>query len=225
MKGILNLNGKLGQLLNKFGQCLLLSVYWLLFSLPVFTWGAAACALYSTGRKLIDDEEGKLFQTFKASFKQNFKQGAIVGTVALLACLVAIYCGLLMLRMGVFTDTLGTVTGVVYLLVVIAGLVWLHFILAYIARFEDNLKTVVRNTVYMALMHLRTSIRLCIQLVIFGALFYFLNIIPYLPAIVMLLPCTYGMLTIGPLERVFLQYIPKEEPEEELPSNEETTEK
>ena len=116
MKGILNLNNGFGAMLNKFGQCILLSMYWVVFSLPIFTWGAAGCALYSTGRKLLENEEGKLFQTWKSSFKQNFKQGAAVGSLALLVLLVAFYSGLLMLRMGMFSDTLGSIAGIVYLL-------------------------------------------------------------------------------------------------------------
>lgn len=223
MKSLLNLNSKFGRLINKFGQCILLSVYWLLFSLPVFTWGAAACALYSTGRKVITDEEGKLFQTYKESFKQNFKQGAAVGSLALLVLLVAIYSGLLMLRLGVFSDTLGSITGIVYLLVVFAGAVWLHYIIAYIARFEDKLMTVLRNTVYMVLMHFSTTVRLAIQLAIVCAVFYFLNLIPFFPMIVLLLPSTYSLLTVKPLEKVFQQYMPKEETEneQEIPASEE----
>lgn len=223
MKGILNLNNGFGAMLNKFGQCILLSMYWVVFSLPIFTWGAAGCALYSTGRKLLENEEGKLFQTWKSSFKQNFKQGAAVGSLALLVLLVAIYSGLLMLRMGVFSDTLGSIAGIVYLLVVFVGAVWLHYIIAYIARFEDKLMTVLRNTVYMALMHFKTTVRLAIQLAIVCAMFYFVSLIPYFPLIVLLLPSAYSLLTVRPLERVFEQYMPKEETEggQETPASEE----
>lgn len=215
MKGLFNLNNKFGQLLNKFGQCILLSIYWILFSLPIFTWGAAACALYSTGRKMLMDNEGRLFRSFKEAFKENFKQGTIVGIAVLLFCLVVIYCALLMVGLGLLKDTIGTIVGIIYLLVVIAVLVYAHYVISYIARFEDPLKTVLRNCVYISLVHFDTSLRLGIQLAVIGAVFYFLNIMPYLPAIVMLLPSAYSLLTVDPLEKVFKQYMPKEESEGE----------
>lgn len=209
MKGLFNLESKFGNLLNQFGQLILLSLYWLLFSLPVFTWGAASCALYSSCRKLIHDAEGKLFQNFYAAFKQNFKQGCIVGMITTLFLIIVIYCALLMVRLRLFVGTIGMITGIIYLVTVGAVLLYVHYVLSYIARFRDPLKTVLRNCVYLSLVHFDTTVRLAIQLVIVGVACYYLELIRYLPILIMLLPSGYSVITVDPLEKVFKQYMPK----------------
>lgn len=221
MKGILNINGKFGHLLHKLGQIVLLSIYWIIFSIPVFTFGAASAALFYTARKLLRNEEGKIFDTYAHAFRQNFKQGVAAGLILLLVCAVAIYGGLLLLRIGFFSDTIGTVLGILYLLVMLAVLVYFHYVFAYVVTFEDSFQTVVRNCVYMALMHFGTSVRIAIQVVIVAVCLLFLNLIPYLPLILFLFPGVYTVLHVDPLDKVFRQYMPKEEqeaPEETAPS-------
>ncbi len=215
MKGLLNLETKFGRLLHKLGQCVQLSVFWLLCSLPIVTSGAASCALYATARKVLRDEEGKLFDNYWKSFKGCLKQGSLVGVVTLLFCLVVAYCSLLLLSLDLLSGTIGTVLLFLYFGVVILLLVWVHYIYAYIARFEDSLKTVLRNTIFMTLMHSIPTIKLGAQVFVVCAAFYYLDLIRLIPTLVLMLPCAYCMLTIKPIESVFEIYKPSEEQEEE----------
>ena len=218
---LFSIESGIGRLITKLGQCILLSIYWVLFSLPIFTWGAASAALYTSCRKLLANEEGKLFSTFTSAFKSNFKQGSIVGSVTLVVLLVAVYCGLLMLGVNMFSDFIGSVIGIGYLLVVIAGIVWVNYMLAYMSRFEDDLKTVARNCIYLLLMYFGTTVRLAVQVLVLFLLLYFGNLLVFLPTLLMLLPCVYSMLTVRPLEKVFKVYIDKkEEPEAEAVQSE-----
>lgn len=214
MKGIFNIESKFGHLLYQVGQLILLSIYWLLFSIPVFTWGAASCALYTSCRKLLHDGEGKLFHNFYQAFKQNFKQGCVVGITTTLFLVIVIYCMLLAMGLGIFQGTIGTIGCVIYLVFVAAVLLYVHYVISYIARFEDKLKTVLRNCVYLFLTHFDTTLRLGIQFGIVFAAFYFLNLLSYIPIIVMLLPSGYSIVTVDPLEKVFKQYMPKDDEDE-----------
>ncbi len=216
MKGLFNINSKFGHMLNQFGKLILLSLYWILFSLPVFTWGAATCALCTCCRKMLSDEEGKLFHTFTQAFKQNFKQGCIMGIAAILFFVAVSYCALLMLVLKLLEGMIGIAIGIIYLILVIAVLVYIQYVFGYIARFNDSLKTALRNCVFMAIMHTTASIRLAIQIAVAGAAFYFLDLIRYLPIVIMLLPSGYCMISADPLEKVFKEYIPKEEEPEEI---------
>lgn len=213
MKGLLNVDGKFGRLIVKFNQALLLSIYFILFSLPVFTWGASACALYSTARKMLNDEEGGLFSNYWDAFKSSFKQGVVVGCATLVFLAVVIYCTLLMIKLNMFAGTVGKALAVVYYLIVIAALAWVHIILSYIARFNDSLKTVLYNTIYLALLHYHVTFRMGVQLVIVVASIYFVDLFPYLPIVMMILPSGYSMMTIRPMEKMFSKYMPKEEAE------------
>lgn len=214
MKGFLNQESKFGKLVNKFGQCVLLSMYWALCSLPLVTSGAASCALYATARKVLRDEEGKLFSNYWKSFKSCLKQGSLVGIVTFAFCVLVIYCSLLMIHLDLLSGTIGVVLKFLYYGVVVVLLVWVHYIYAYIGRFEDSLKTVLRNTIFMLLMHSIPTIQLAVQMIAVCAIFYFLDLVRILPTLVLLLPCAYAMLTVKPIESVFEIYKPSKEQEE-----------
>ena len=211
MKGLFSMDSKFGSLVHKFGQCVQLSMFWLLCSLPLVTSGAAACALYATSRKVLRDEEGKLFSTYWKSFKSCLKQGSLVGIAVLAFCLVVAYCSLLMLHLDLLSGTIGKVFMFIYYGIVVVLLVWVHYIYAYIARFNDSMKTILRNTVFMLLMHSIPTLKLAAQLVLVCVVFYYLDLFRFLPTLVLLLPCAYCMMTIKPIESVFEIYKPSEE--------------
>ena len=215
MKGLFSIDSKFGRMFYQLGQLILLSFFWLLFSIPVVTCGPACCALYVGCRKVLIEREGKLFDTFWKAFKQNFKQGFAIGIFTIIFIVVVLYCALLMLHMDMLSGVVGTIGGIIYLIVVVAVLVFLQYVTSYITWFDDKLKTVVYNCVYISLVHFEKTLRLAFQLVVAGVCFYFFDLIRYLPILMMLLPSGYCVLTVGPLEKVFKQYLPKEEPETE----------
>ena len=210
MKGLFSLDSKFGRMLHKVGQCVQLSIFWLLCSLPVVTSGAASCALYATSRKVLRDEEGKLFDTYWKSFKDCLKQGSLVGVVTLAFCALVIYCSLLMLHLDLLSGFIGNVMKFIYYGIVVVLLVWVHYIYAYIARFNDSMKTILRNTIFMLLMHSIPTLKLAGQLVLVCLLLYYLDLMRFLPTLVLLLPCAYAMMTVKPIESVFEIYKPTE---------------
>ena len=78
MKGLFNYDGAVTVFLMKLGDCVLLSVLWVLFSLPVFTMGAATTALYDVSLKIVRDEETSLTRQFFKSFRSNFRQATVL---------------------------------------------------------------------------------------------------------------------------------------------------
>lgn len=67
--------GLLANFLNKLMDLILLSVLWFLTSLPVFTLGASACAVYDVSMRCAFRDEPPIVRTFFSSFKKNFKKG------------------------------------------------------------------------------------------------------------------------------------------------------
>ena len=63
----------------------LLSLVWLICSLPIVTMGAASTALYYVTLKMAENKEGRLLPAFFASFRQNLKQGSLIWLGFLLA--------------------------------------------------------------------------------------------------------------------------------------------
>lgn len=60
--------------LNIIGQLVLGSLIWVICSLPIFTLGAASCALYYAVVKALRRERGNLITCFFSAFKANFSQ-------------------------------------------------------------------------------------------------------------------------------------------------------
>lgn len=81
MKNIFGIDNPLFVFIGKAVDILLLSILWLVLSLPVVTIGAASTALYYTMIKNVRRERGMLLKEFFCSFKLNFKQSTIMTLV------------------------------------------------------------------------------------------------------------------------------------------------
>ncbi len=75
MNSIFKMDGPVFTMINKIADTVILSVLWVIFSLPIVTIGASSAALYHTTHKAILKSEGYVFSTFFKSFKTNLKQG------------------------------------------------------------------------------------------------------------------------------------------------------
>ena len=72
------------QIFYKATECMLLSILWVVTSLPVITIGASTTALYYAVVKVIRNNEGYVWGEFWNGFRTNFKQATIIWLVALL---------------------------------------------------------------------------------------------------------------------------------------------
>ena len=77
MKGLFNYNSPLLQSILKLGDILTLNLLYILFSLPVFTIGAAQAGLYTGFRVMLDPEDDS---SCTAAFIRGFKNGFTVIT-------------------------------------------------------------------------------------------------------------------------------------------------
>ena len=65
-------------------QFLLLGLLWLVLSLPVITAGAATCAFFYVGIKILnDDPDIKTAKLFFKGIKQNFVQGLLMSLISI----------------------------------------------------------------------------------------------------------------------------------------------
>ncbi len=214
MGGLFNPDNKLGRLIYGVGNLIILSWLWLLCCIPVFTIGAASIALYDISRKVIAGDEKKVSSDYFASFRANFKQATILWLIVLLVSAVLVYS----LGFFMFIDTDSSVTKLIIFIIgviIACFLCWVHVVFAYIARFEDSIKTAAKNSFIMCILNPLSSIWI---IVLAGSIIYLVSLIPiltWLPTILSLVPGCYCALMVTPIERIFKQYIPKDEPTEE----------
>lgn len=69
--------------LTKMSKMMGLNVLVILFSLPIFTAGAAFAAMHKVVRLIMDDEEYWIFLDFWKAFKENFKKATVIWLIYL----------------------------------------------------------------------------------------------------------------------------------------------
>ena len=145
----------IGQFLTWVCNLLLLSLLFLVFSLPVFTVGASVLALYETVYMVRDGRDGVLIKDFFDAFRRNFRKGlGMLAVYAVAALLIGGIAGaLILLGAPVRPAVLGT-------LAVIGGLVcWVP---ALAGRYEQTLPITVRNAYLIGLRNLPLSLLLAL---------------------------------------------------------------
>ena len=132
--------------LNDLTDLIILGILWLICSIPIITIGASCTALCYAYNRNFKHKEGQVTKLFFHSFAANFKQSTIVWLImaVILAFLGAdYYVSRVMLEDKPFLS----VPLVAAIAITIFILMWSQYAFAYIARFEDNTKTVIKNTI------------------------------------------------------------------------------
>ena len=200
MAGMFDYNNKPMSVLQRVMDAWILGVLWLLCSVPVFTAGAASTAFYYAYHKCVRRGLGYAWREFFNSFKSNFKQATKTWLILLgLTAVLMVNCYLL-LNMMQTVPGLGILLGIMLILLV-AVVMWGCILFAYIARFEADLKTTMKNAAIMLQANLFWGIALVL---VYGAVIYGTVRFPFVGAVA---PTLYMFLANQILERVFDRYI------------------
>ena len=81
--GILNPENGFWRTIGKLGDLMMLSIIWLLCSLPLVTLGPACAALYHTVVRCIREHQPNSWSMFFRTFRDNLKVGALTSLVVL----------------------------------------------------------------------------------------------------------------------------------------------
>lgn len=137
--------------LNKAVDLIVLNIIWLICCLPVVTIGAANAAKYYVCIISIRQGDGYVLKRFFSAFKENFKNATIVWLVQLLFILVSVIDYLFWNKMGGMTGrVMICINGAIMLILVLIC----EFIYPVMAKFEGNVKTIVKNASAMAVGYL-----------------------------------------------------------------------
>lgn len=156
--GLFNINGGFWKFMNRFLDVLLLNFLWLIFSLPIFTMGAATCAAFQVSLKMVDDQEGYVGKMFIKAFKENFKQGTLMGLITL----PSIYALYLLWQIVIKADDinflviLGVILGTA---IVIAMNLYTY---PMIARYDNSLKNIIKNSTGICIQYFKKTLILVV---------------------------------------------------------------
>lgn len=206
MHSLFDVDSPLMSGLGKIFDCIVLSICWVIGSLPVLTMGTSCGALYRTVYRCIRKDEGHALQMFWTTWVKNLKTGIItwLPVLGLFAFLIA---DALILR-GLVSEgsPVAKLLGIVLVLLAVS-LVWAAYVTAYAVRFEGTLKEILWLCLFLVLSHPLTTV------VIFLFLAMGVAIALMVPFLVLFLPVFICLAMSFPMESVFLKHMRPEDVE------------
>jgi len=167
---------KFWQFLSKATDAALMSLLWVLTSLPLVTIGASTAAFYSYALKQVTDQEGSLVKSYFSAFRAHFKRATLLW---LLQATGAVFFAADLWAAWSFFLSQGGAAGVA--LLGVCGFCALSFLCcclyAYpvLAAYELTVRQVIVNSFLLAVARLHVTLTLALLLAACRALFYFLS--------------------------------------------------
>ncbi len=133
-------DGPIYGFMSRLWDMVKLNACWLLCSLPIVTMGAATTAAFHVTMKMVDNQEGYIGKSFFKAFRENLKQGSIMGCLLLVAA-YAVYLDAELWR--VYDSPLFFTIFVLSAYVVITGFLYAF---ALLARYQNTVINTLRNS-------------------------------------------------------------------------------
>lgn len=175
MGTIFNLDSPLMRALGRMADLLILNLLTLLFCLPIVTAGASLTACHYMALKMARGEETYVIKGFFKSFKENLKQGCIIG-VLLLVVAVILISDLMILNGMEFAYK--TPLKVVILVVGVIVLFTATFIFPTLAKFDNPTFRTIKNAFVISVLQFPKTIVMIVLNLIPVAMLLIIQIAP-----------------------------------------------
>lgn len=197
----------------KYGTLLadliILTILWLICSIPVITIGASTTALYYVTTRQLSNREGYVSRDFFRSFKQNFLEATamtlILGVIAVV----------LFININLFVpdSTINTIIYLIQYVLLYELLIFSIYVFPVLSRFDLKLGALIKTSIFMANRHLLTTFT-C-------ALLFVAIVMIVLKCGILIILCAgaYAILTSLMFMKLFRKYVPdmdKDKPEDKI---------
>lgn len=140
---LFDMNGPLMYNLGKLANIFLCNVLFCLFSLPLFTIGAALSALFACMQAIWDEDEDDIIaKQYWNAFKQNFRQGTAIWMICLLA---AAFLGIYYFIVTGMTGTMGRVYRISFFMMCVIFLFGFQYLFPLQARYRNSVRNTLKN--------------------------------------------------------------------------------
>ncbi len=145
--------------MSRIGDIVFLNLCFLLTCIPVITAGTALISLYTVTLKMAQNQEGYVIKSYFKAFKDNLKQGIIVGGVLELILAVLGYDAWMLLSSRESYSAAGFFVTAAALLIVFAVM---QYLFPLMARYENSIGMSLRNAGLLAISRLPYTIVLLV---------------------------------------------------------------
>ena len=205
--------------INKIVDILWLCVLFFITCIPIITIGASITSLYYVMLKVIENDRGYVTSEYFSCFRKNFKQSTLVWLL-----LLGIYAFLafdyIIMKSALSMGDLSGYLHYFFLFLIKAKcffifiiISWSLYFFPYIARFQNTIKNMLKNTLMIALLNIQWTVLLAALFAFTWVLMYM-----YLP-VALVMPAMYHLFKVKIMERVFEKYMTPEDLEAEAERN------
>ena len=150
MNSLLNPEGPVMQFITKIAYSAYLNLLWFICCIPIFTVGASTTALFYVTLKMAKNEEGNITRAFFRSFRENFKQGAIIWLILLVVGIVLGVDGYTLYHMR-FSNAFWTILTAIFIVAAAAYAIILMYIFPLLARFQNTTMAMFKNSIMIGM--------------------------------------------------------------------------
>lgn len=189
---------------GKMADVVLLTLLWVLCSLPLVTIGASTIALYDAIARCVHGTHESPFKYFFHVYKKELLRGILITLLwALLG--FGLYMGYMYLYQWGKTNSLAAIYSMVYLGTLLIPVGIFAWLIGLEARFQYGVFGLHKAAATFAIVHLPTTG------ILLGIVAVAVVIAVFVPAMVLLLPGIVVTLHSWLIEKVFKKYIGEEE--------------
>lgn len=155
MRHLLTFDSPVMTYLSLLKDWIVLSLLWVLCSLPVITIGVSTTALYYVTLKMVRHEAGSVVRNFFKAFKENFKQGLTLGVILLICGGILLVDSMYFSGMG---GTKGIIMTVLFYSVTASFACMVCYVFPFMAQFSNTIPGMLKSAVYLAARNLPSTI-------------------------------------------------------------------
>ncbi len=193
--------------ISKVADLLIIGLFFLVCSIPIFTIGASATALYYATNKCIYHGRGYTTSFFH-SFKENFKQSTLSWLVFIVIFGV-LFGDIYITRTMISPDSPIAAAPIFFLVLMVITFLWAIYHFAYIARFENGFKESFKVSFVFMILNIGWTI------IILAIILAILFLVYKLPFLALFTPALISASIQPLLEKIFRKYMSPEDLERE----------
>ena len=136
---------------------IVLNFLFIICCIPILTIGSSLAAMYSLTLKMVKNEETHIIRGFFKAFKENFRQGTIVGIIAII---IGIFITIdLRIIYTINNDSLKVLQLLCYIVAFWGYIVFLYAF-PILARFVHTIKEVFKNSFMISIINFKWTLAL-----------------------------------------------------------------
>lgn len=209
MSDFFNLENGFFSSMGKIWDMILLSIIWVLCSIPFVTIGPATAAMYYTIVKVIRRERGYALKEFFHSFKENLKVGIISNILFGIVSYILYIDFMYTKSLRASGKSSGEIMFGIFFAITLIIVFIMIFTYPILSRFTLNVRGLFKTTFLIAMRHFPTTFLLVVVTGAFAIACYLIY------PLIFIAPALCSLISSFLIEPVFKKYMPKPEEETE----------